>query len=119
MPDVFTFAKELGDGDDNASVGVDTAASSQFLLGGDNVQTLNAGTEGDAIFGGKGDDIINLGGGKDFVFYRYDGDDSEAWDGGDKLILLRAREAEPAPTPTIKTVRCLEESEDQYAFGPR
>ena len=38
------------------------------------MQTLNAGTEGDAIFGGKGDDIINLGGGKDFVFYRYDGD---------------------------------------------
>ncbi len=88
LPNVFTFAKELGDGDDNASVGVDTAASSQFLLGGDNVQTLNAGTEGDAIFGGKGDDIINLGGGKDFVFYRYDGDDSddsEASDGGDEI----------------------------------
>ena len=88
LPDVFTFAKELGDGDDNASVGVDTAASSQFLLGGDNVQTLNAGTEGDAIFGGKGDDIINLGGGKDFVFYRYDGDDSddsEASDGADEI----------------------------------
>ena len=87
LPDVFTFAKELGDGD-NASVGVDTAASSQFLLGGDNVQTLNAGTEGDAIFGGKGDDIINLGGGKDFVFYRYDGvntDDSVAHDGADEI----------------------------------
>ena len=88
LPNVFTFAKELGDGDDNASVGVDTAASSQFLLGGDNVQTLKAGTEGDAIFGGKGDDIINLGGGKDFVFYRYDGDDtddSEASDGADVI----------------------------------
>ena len=88
LPNVFTFAKELGDGADNASVGVDTAASSQFLLGGDNVQTLNAGTEGDAIFGGKGDDIINLGGGKDFVFYRYDGedsDDSEASDGADVI----------------------------------
>ena len=88
LPNVFTFAKELGDGDDNASVGVATAASSQFLLGGDNVQTLNAGTEGDAIFGGKGDDIINLGGGKDFVFYRYDGDDtddSEASDGADVI----------------------------------
>ena len=88
LPNVFTFAKELGDGDDNASVGVATAASSQFLLGGDNVQKLNAGTEGDAIFGGKGDDIINLGGGKDFVFYRYDGDDSddsEASDGADVI----------------------------------
>ena len=91
LPNVFTFAKELGDGDDNASVGVATAASSQFLLGGDNDQILNAGTEGDAIFGGNGDDIINLGDGKDFVFYRYDGDDtddtddSEASDGADEI----------------------------------
>ena len=94
MPNVFTFAKELGNGVDAAEVGADDASESQFLIGGDNVQTLNAGTEGDAIFGGKGDDIINLGGGKDFVFYRYDGDytddsddsnDTEASDGADVI----------------------------------
>ena len=94
LPNVFTFAKELGNGVDAAEVGADDASESQFLIGGDNVQTLNAGTEGDAIFGGKGDDIINLGGGKDFVFYRYDGDytddsddsnDTEASDGGDVI----------------------------------
>ena len=65
--------------------GVSTRAE-EFLIGGDNVQTLNAGTEGDAIFGGKGDDLINLGEGKDFVFYRYDGrdtTDSVAHDGAD------------------------------------
>ena len=88
LPNVFTFAKELGNGVDAAEVGADDASESQFLIGGDNDQTLNAGTEGDVIFGGKGDDIINLGGGKDFVFYRYDGentDDSEASDGGDVI----------------------------------
>ena len=73
--------------DDAVVNGVSTRAE-EFLIGGDNVQTLNAGTEGDAIFGGKGDDIINLGGGKDFVFYRYDGDDTddtEASDGADVI----------------------------------
>ena len=67
--------------------GVSTRAE-EFLIGGDNVQTLNTGTEGDAIFGGKGDDIINLGEGKDFVFYRYDGrdtTDSVAHDGADVI----------------------------------
>ena len=88
LPNVFTFAKELGNGVDAAEVGADDASESQFLIGGDNDQTLNAGTEGDVIFGGKGDDIINLGDGKDFVFYRYDGDDtddSEASDGADVI----------------------------------
>ena len=88
LPNVFTFAKELGNGVDAAEVGADDASESQFLIGGDNDQTLNASGRGDVLFGGKGDDIINLGDGKDFVFYRYDGDDtddSEASDGGDVI----------------------------------
>ena len=88
LPNVFTFAKELGNGVDAAEVGADDASESQFLIGGDNDQTLNASGRGDVLFGGKGDDIINLGDGKDFVYYRYDGDDSddsEASDGGDEI----------------------------------
>ena len=84
----INFKKVLGNGVDNASVGADTVETSQFLLGGDNAQTLNAGLGGNAIFGGKGDDTINLGEGQDFVFYRYDGmdaTDSVAHDGADVI----------------------------------
>ena len=70
------------------SVPDDATSPSQTLIGDDNMQTLNAGTGGDEIFGGRGDDIINLGDGKDFVYYRYDGmdkSDSAAFDGGDVI----------------------------------
>ena len=65
------------------------------MIGGDNAQTLNAGDGGDVLFGGKGDDIINLGldagdaaTGADIVIYRYDGmdtTDSVALDGSDTI----------------------------------
>ena len=77
-----------GNGVGDAEVGNDEAISSQFLTGGDNAQTLNTGEAGGLIFGGRGDDIINLGDGMDFVIYRYDGadkTDSAAYDGGDVI----------------------------------
>ena len=95
LPVFGDLAKVLGDGVDAAAIGVDDAASSQFLIGGDNAQTLNAGDGGDVLFGGKGDDTINLGldgsdvaTGADIVIYRYDGmdtADSVALDGGDTI----------------------------------
>ena len=66
----------------------DATSPSQILIGDDNMQTLNSGAGGDLIFGGRGDDIINLGDGKDVVIYRYDGvdeSDSAAFDGGDVI----------------------------------
>ena len=77
-----------GYGVNGVTIGDEAATSSQYLLGGDNVQTLNAGTGGDDIVGGKGDDIINLGDGVDYIFYHYDGadkTDSAAYDGGDVI----------------------------------
>ena len=95
LPVFGDFTPISGDGVDAAVIGVDDAASSQFLIGGDNAQTLNAGDGGDVLFGGKGDDIINLGldasdvaTGADIVIYRYDGmdtDDSVALDGSDTI----------------------------------
>ncbi len=67
------------------------AAAGQFLIGGDNAQQLRAGFGGDVIFGGRGDDMVSLGelgAGKDFVIYRYDGTDttdSVALDGADVI----------------------------------
>ena len=66
----------------------DATPPSQILIGDDNIQTLNFAAGGDLIFGGRGDDIINLGDGADFVLYRYDGvndSDSVAFDGGDVI----------------------------------
>ena len=40
------------------------------------------------IFGGRGDDTINLGSGDDVVYYRYDGEgtgDLESIDGNDTI----------------------------------
>ena len=74
-------------GGNNAPV-VDTAPPSQILIGDDNIQTINFAAGGDLIFGGRGDDIINLGDGADFVLYRYDGvddSDSAAFDGADVI----------------------------------
>ena len=88
LPDVESLTKMSGNGGVNAVVGNDEAISSQFLTGGDNAQTLNTGDAGGLIFGGRGDDIINLGDGMDFVIYRYDGadkTDSAAYDGGDVI----------------------------------
>ena len=95
IDDVFRSALDLndlfidsGNGANAVTIGDKAAPSSQFLIGGDNVQTLNAGTGGDVIFGGKGDDIINLGGGEDSIYYGYDGadkTDSDASDGGDVI----------------------------------
>ena len=73
LPDVTGLTKELGEGVADAAVGVNDAASSQLLIGGDNAQTLNAGLEGDVIFGGRGDDTVTLGDGEDIVIYRYAG----------------------------------------------
>ena len=61
LPVFGDLTRVSGDGVDAAAIGVDDAASSQFLIGGDNAQTLNAGDGGDVLFGGKGDDTINLG----------------------------------------------------------
>ena len=88
LPDVESLTKVSGNGGVNAVVGNDEVISSQFLTGGDNAQTLNTGDAGGLIFGGRGDDIINLGDGMDFVIYRYDGadkTDSAAYDGGDVI----------------------------------
>ena len=88
LPDVESLTKVSGNGVGDAEVGNDEATSSQFLTGGDNAQTLNAGDAGGLIFGGRGDDIINLGDGMDIVIYRYDGadkTDSAAYDGGDVI----------------------------------
>ncbi len=95
LPVFGDFTPVSGGGVDATAIGVDDAASSQFLIGGDNAQTLNAGDGGDVLFGGKGDDIINLGldgsdaaTGADIVIYRYDGmdtDDSVALDGSDTI----------------------------------
>ena len=88
LPDVESLTKVSGNGGVNAVVSNDEATSSQFLTGGDNTQTLNTGDAGGLIFGGRGDDIINLGDGMDFVIYRYDGadkTDSAAYDGGDVI----------------------------------
>ena len=95
IDDVFRSALELnnlfivsGNGVNGMTVGDKAATSSQFLIGGNNAQTLNAGTGGDVIFGGKDDDIINLGGGGDSIYYGYDGadkTDSDASDGGDVI----------------------------------
>ena len=95
IDDVFRSALGLSDrlivsgyGVNGVAIGDEAATSSQFLIGGNNVQTLNAGTDGDVIFGGKGDDIINLGGGDDSIYYGYDGadkTDSAASDGGDVI----------------------------------
>ena len=95
IDDVFRSALRLssffivsGYGVNGATIGDKAATSGQLLLGGDNVQTLNAGTGGDDIFGGKDDDIINLGNGVDYIFYGYDGadkTDSAAYDGGDVI----------------------------------
>ena len=77
-----------GYGVNGVTIGDEATTSRQYLLGGDNVQTLNAGTGGDDIVGGKGDDIINLGGGWDSIFYHYDGadkTDSAAYDGSDVI----------------------------------
>ena len=95
IDDVFRSALYLssffivsGYGIDGVTIGDEAATSGQLLLGGDNVQTLNAGTGGDDIFGGKDDDIINLGDGVDYIFYHYDGadkTDSAAYDGSDVI----------------------------------
>ncbi len=64
------------------------AASDHILIGGEDAQTLNASDRGDVIFGGQGDDTINLGAGRDTVIYRYDGTDKTnpaAIDGGDVI----------------------------------
>ena len=66
----------------------DCAASGHILIGGEDAQTLNASDRGDVIFGGKGDDTINLGAGRDTVIYRYDATDKTnpaAIDGGDVI----------------------------------
>ena len=95
IDDVFRSALRLsyffivsGYGVNGVTIGDKATTSGQLLLGGDNVQTLNAGTGGDDIFGGKDDDIINLGRGYDYIFYGYDGadkTDSAAYDGGDVI----------------------------------
>ena len=95
IDDVFRSALELsdrlivsGNGANAEPIGDKAATSSQFLISGNNAQTLNAGTGGDVIFGGKDDDIINLGGGGDSIYYGYDGadkTDSDASDGGDVI----------------------------------
>ena len=82
-----------GYGVDGATIGSKAALSDQFLIGGDNSQTLNASGLNDLILGGKGDDIINLeiselSGGVNSILYRYDGTDktdSTAFDGGDVI----------------------------------
>ena len=64
------------------------AASDHILIGGEDAQTLNASDRGDVIFGGQGDDTINLGAGRDTVIYRYDATDKTnpaAIDGGDVI----------------------------------
>ena len=64
------------------------AASNHILIGGEDAQTLNASDRGDVIFGGQGDDTINLGAGRDTVIYRYDATDKTnpaAIDGGDVI----------------------------------
>ena len=64
------------------------AASDHILIGGEAAQTLNASDRGDVIFGGQGDDTINLGAGRDTVIYRYDATDKTnpaAIDGGDVI----------------------------------
>ena len=95
IDDVFRSALRLssffivsGYGVNGVTIGDEAATSRQFLIGGDNVQTLNAGPVGDDIVGGKDDDIINLGDGDDYIFYGYDGadkTDSAAYDGGDVI----------------------------------
>ena len=58
---VAILDREFGRGVEGAVVnGVSTRAE-EFLIGGDNDQTLNASSRGDVIFGGRGDDTINLG----------------------------------------------------------
>ena len=86
--DVTGLDKELSSGALDTEVGDAAAASSQFLIGDGHAQTFHAGTGGDVIFGGKGDDTINLGLGADTVVYRYDGADATnlaAYDGGDVI----------------------------------
>ena len=64
------------------------AASDHILIGDEDAQTLNASDRGDVIFGGQGDDTINLGAGRDTVIYRYDATDKTnpaAIDGGDVI----------------------------------
>ena len=94
LPDVTSdrFTKILGDGSDGGEIGRDDATSSQFLIGGDNRQTINAGEGGDVIFGGLGNDLsvlLEQDSGSDIVFYRYDGgnnsNESVAHDGADEI----------------------------------
>ena len=79
-------------GVDDTTIGNRNSPARQFLIGGDNSQTLNAGGIGDRILGGKGDDIINLAIGQysegNSILYHYDGTDktdSVAYDGGDVI----------------------------------
>ena len=85
ISNVENFTKVSGNGGVNAVIGNNEASSSQFLTGGDNAQTLNASDAGDLIFGGRGDDIINLGDGMDIVIYRYSTYPSTAYDGRDVI----------------------------------
>ncbi len=97
---VFPFGLLLSDhiivsgyGIDDVTIGNKDANTRQFLIGGDNKQTLNSGQFGDLILGGKGDDIINLEinqeyGGLNSIIYHYDGTDktnSAALDGNDVI----------------------------------
>ena len=87
-PDITRLINQSGNGVDGAVIGAINASSRQFLIGGDNKQTLNASSRGDVLFGGKDDDTINLGSGDDVVYYRYDGEgtgDLESIDGNDTI----------------------------------
>ena len=95
LPDVTSdrFTKILGNGIEGTEIGRDDATSSQFLIGGDHRQTINAGIGGDVIFGGQGNDLILLleqDSDADIVFYRYDGgnnsNESVAYDGADEIL---------------------------------
>ena len=74
----------------NGSIGNTTATTPQFLVGGDPAQTIDNGTAGDVILGGKGSDNIRLErvGTTDIVIYRYDGENKSnlaTQDGSDTI----------------------------------
>ena len=74
----------------NGSIGNTTATTPQFLVGGDPAQTIDNGTAGDVILGGKGSDNIRLErvGTTDTVIYRYDGENKSnlaTQDGSDTI----------------------------------